>query len=116
MLGDRQDQKQAQHVSQGVNIQGQKGQFDISCDFYTNERIESLETRIKKASEVGQFSIETTLASELKKEREVIALQHQGHITQVICKFLEDSVCKSSKNSGKRCYLLGPAPAGAMIT
>lgn len=115
MLGDNQKQEQKQSVNQEVNVHGQTNTIEISCDYYTNKRIEALDKQLNdQLNLVG--APDSTEMLKLKELRKVNLLQYQGHVRKVFCSLLQDSTCKSSKNSGNRCYLLGPAPASASLS
>lgn len=114
MLGDHQKQEQKQNVKQIV--QNQDSKIEVTCDHYINSFIESMEKKLKDMLEAyTRFDPEVAVVNnELKKARKVNVLQHHGHVTKIFCSLLADDFkCKSSKNSGNRCYLLGPAPASA---
>ena len=103
MLGDKNSQRQQQHVN--LN-EGQEAKIEVPCDFYTNDAIADLEL---KRNSLG-YSVVAAMDSDIRKARTVILLQYQGHVTRVLCSLLdqESSNCQSTRNSGKRCYLLGP--------
>lgn len=110
MLGDKQNQEQKQDVK--VNIHGQKEVVEISCAHYTDNRIQALEAHIEE--QMRDWSNPAAdEALKLKELRKVNLLQHQGRVTKVFCSLLAEATCQSPKNSGNRCYLLGPAPASA---
>jgi len=110
MLGDNQKQDQKQSVNQEVTVHGQKDVVEISCAYYTDNKIQALEAHLdEQMREWGNPATDDAL--KLKDLRKVSLLQHQGRVTKVFCSLLADSTCKSPNNSGNRCYLLGPAPA-----
>jgi len=113
MLGDNQKQDQRQSVKQIV--QNQDSKIVVTCIHYSNSFIEALEEKLKFILNLsdGLEPEAAVINRELKKEQSVNLLQHQGHVTKVFCSLLSESICKSPKNSGNRCYLLGPAPASA---
>ena len=115
MLGDHQEQNQKQTVKQEVNLHGQE-KIEISCDYYTNRQIESLENAIRdQIITKGQPDASDMMA--LKDAQKVNILQFQGNVKKVFCSLLvEGGKCSSPNNSGKRCYLLGYAPAVASST
>jgi len=111
-MGDDQKQEQKQSVNQEVNVHGQKESVEISCAHYTDNKIQALETHIEEQMhDRGNPAADDAL--KLKELRKISLLQHQGHVTKVFCSLLSESTCKSPKNSGNRCHLLGPAPASA---
>ena len=110
MLDDKHKQEQSQKVKQEVNVHGQKEVVEISCAHYTDTRIQALEAHIDE--QMRDWGKTDDLLN-LKELRKVSLLQHQGRVTKVFCSLLQDSTCQSSKNTGNRCYLLGPAPASA---
>ena len=110
MLDDKLKQEQSQKVKQEVNVHGQKEVVEISCAHYTDTRIQALEAHIDE--QMRDWGKTDDLLN-LKELRKVSLLQHQGRVTKVFCSLLQDSTCQSSKNTGNRCYLLGPAPASA---
>jgi DNA replicative helicase MCM subunit Mcm2 (Cdc46/Mcm family) len=116
MLGDNHNQEQKQHVEQ--IIQNQDSKIEITCDHYSNAYIESLEEKRKFMLNLHDgFEPETAVINrELEKARVVNLLQHQGRVTKVFCSLLSESTCTSPKHSGKRCYLLGPAPASKQMS
>jgi ElaB/YqjD/DUF883 family membrane-anchored ribosome-binding protein len=112
MLGDSQKQDQKQSVNQEVNVHGQKDVIEISCAHYTDNKIQALEAHMdEQMRDWGNPADDDAI--KLKELRKVSLLQHQGRVTKVFCSLLQDSTCKSPKNVGNRCYLLGPAPASA---
>ncbi len=112
MLGDNQKQDQKQDVKQEVNVHAQKDVVEISCAHYTDSKIQALEAHMdEQMHDWGNPAADEAL--KLKELRKVSLLQHQGSVTKVFCSLLQDSTCKSLKNTGNRCYLLGPAPASA---
>ena len=113
MLGDNQKQDQRQSVKQIV--QNQDSKIVVTCNHYSNSFIEALEEKLKFILNLsdGLEPEAAVINRELKKEQSVSLLQHQGHVTKVFCSLLAESTCKSPKNSGNRCYLLGIAPASA---
>lgn len=112
MLGDKQKQDQKQSVNQEVTVHGQKDVVEISCAHYTDNKIQALEAHLdEQMRDWGNPAADDAL--KLKELRKVSLLQHEGHVTKVFCSLLAESTCKSQKNSGNRCYLLGPAPASA---
>lgn len=115
MLGDHQEQKQQQTVNQEVNLHG-KDKIEISCDYYTNRQIEALENAIQgQIADWGQPDTSDMMA--LKDARKIDVLQFQGNVKKVFCSLLvEGGKCSSTNNAGKRCYLLGYAPAVASTT
>lgn len=112
MLGDNQKQDQKQSVNQEVNVHGQKAVIEISCAHYIDDKIQALEAHLnEQMQDWGNPAADDAL--KLKELRKVSLLQHEGRVTKVFCSLLQDSACKSPKNAGNRCYLLGPAPASA---
>lgn len=112
MPEDAQNQQQQQDVRQETVVHAQGPHLEVSCDHYTNPLIEKLDAEVLRLPvSHSQFAPTET---RLRKARLIPVLHHQGHVTKVLCSLLDGRKCKSAKNTGNDCYILGPAPAFAM--